>query len=158
VTLDEVNARIHAAYERLGVPPGGLRQVDFEGQACYSPQFLHRDPLMLLLSREAFGAWAPNRVAAEIGGHDIFRTFARFSAVDGVVTSEEAVWLFEPHKFYKPAPDPTHGDKRSAGFKRLLVDQAPWIEKLLAEYAEKGWVNAAFMANLRAGLLALPAV
>ena len=72
--MDVANGRIHAAYERLKVPQR-LRQ------AGYTPQFKLHDPLMLLLSREAFGSWNPNRVAAEITGYDIFRTYAQFSTV-----------------------------------------------------------------------------
>ena len=49
----------------------------------YTTQFRRRDPLMLLLTKEVFGTWAPNRVFAEISGHDIFRTYAEFSCVDG---------------------------------------------------------------------------
>jgi hypothetical protein len=145
--MDVANGRIHAAYERLKVPQR-LRQ------AGYTPQFKLHDPLMLLLSREAFGSWNPNRVAAEITGYDIFRTYAQFSAVDGIVCSEEAVWLFDPSRCYRPAPGRSCGDKRTPAFRSLLVEQRPWIDALLNEYLEKGWIDGTFVAGLEGGLLA----
>mmetsp|Transcript_23800 Transcript_23800/g.48051 ORF Transcript_23800/g.48051 Transcript_23800/m.48051 type:complete len:457 (+) Transcript_23800:98-1468(+) len=147
--MEEANGRIRAAYERLQVP-------EHLQQAHYTPQFKKHDPLMLLLSHEAFGSWGPNRVAAELGGTDIFRTFAQFAAVDGIVTSEEAVWLFDASSCYRPAPDPRCGDKRSLAFRTLLREQRPWIEALLREYHARGWVDAAFVAGLHGALLAPP--
>jgi hypothetical protein len=86
--LDEVNCRLHRAYDRLDVP-FHLRQNE------YSCQFHKRDPLMLLLTKETFGCWAPNRVACEIQGRDIFRTFAMFSCVDGIVCGDDALWIVD---------------------------------------------------------------
>ena len=140
--LAQVNERLAAAQRRLGVAVRG-----------YAPQFVRRDPLMLLLTREAFGAWAPNRVAAEVEGHDIFRTFAKFSVVDGVVCAEETVWLHEPMAFYAPAPDVRRGDKRPKAFLELLEQQRPSIDRLLDEYEARGWIERDFRRGLEGGLL-----
>eukprot|EP00928_Gymnodinium_smaydae_P029595 TRINITY_DN22247_c0_g1_i1.p1 TRINITY_DN22247_c0_g1~~TRINITY_DN22247_c0_g1_i1.p1 ORF type:complete len:439 (+),score=49.76 TRINITY_DN22247_c0_g1_i1:59-1375(+) len=119
-SLEEVNRGLQQLYARLGVP----EDLRYD----YATQFRRRDPLMLLLTKEVFGSWAPNRVFAEITGHDIFRTYAEFSCVDGVVCAEDAVWLHEPHKFYEPAPNTQFGDKRPAEFIELVKQQKPYID------------------------------
>ena len=142
-TLAQVNERLAAAQDRLGVTP----------RREYAPQFARRDPLILLLTREAFGGWAPNRVAAEVEGHDIFRTYAKFSRVDGVVAAEDAVWLHEPMRFFAPAPDVQRGDKRPRELLRLIEEQRPAIGQLLSEYEANGWIDADFRRGLEEGLL-----
>jgi hypothetical protein len=122
-------------------------------QARYNPQFLCHDPLVLLLTKEAFGSWAPNRVEAEIGGHDIFRTYAQFSAADGCVCAEDTVWLHEPHSFYVPDPSTSRGDKRTPSFIEMISKQRQWIDQLLSEYQQAGFVDSAFVAGLQGGLL-----
>lgn len=144
-SLAEVNRRLRAAQLRLGIADEDVRP--------YAPQFLRRDPLMLLLTREAFGTWAPNRVAEELGGHDIFRTYARFSCVDGVVCGADAVWLHQPMAFYVPAPDVVRGDKRSEEFFTRLAEQCGLIARLLARYEEEGWIDAPFRSGLEQGIL-----
>jgi len=146
-TLALINARLQAIQDRLGLPPE-LRCEE------YTVQFRRRDPLMLLMTKEAFGGWAPNRVFAEIEGHDIFRTYAEFSCVDGVVCAEDAVWLHSPKDFYEPAALPEVGDKRSVACLELLEKQRPYIVKLLGYYVEKGMISEDFRAGLEAGFLA----
>lgn len=148
-TLAEVNRRLQAIEERLALP-SDLRRGEY---AC---QFHRRDPLMLLMTREAFGTWAPNRVATEIGGHDIFRTYAEFSCIDGVICAEDAVWLHRPQEFYRPAPDPALGDKRPPALLQLLQRQRPYIDALLSHYAAQGLLPPGFREGLEGALLAMP--
>lgn len=144
--LPEVNARLHQAYERLQVP-AELRQES------YSCQFHKRDPLMLLLTKEAFGTWAPNRVADEIQGRDIFRTFAQFSCVDGIVCADDAVWMHAPVNHYAACSDPIRGDKRTAEYFALLERQRPYLSQLLAEYEQKELVTKASRTSIEQSLL-----
>jgi len=148
-TLEEINQRLHAAYHRLKVPEAFR-------QDSYNCQFRCRDPLMLLLTKEAFGTWAPNRVFAEIKGHDIFRTYAEFSSVDGVVCDDDAVWMHKPADFYVPKPDMTNGDKRAGELFDLLERQRPFIRTLLQEYEQHDppLVSRDFRIGLESGFLA----
>ena len=146
LTIELVNSCLNEIQERLRVPVS-LR-VD-----GYRTQFQVKDPLTLLMTREAFGSWAANRVFVEVAGRDIFRTFARFSWVDGIICADEAVWMHNLSDFYEPAPDMINGDKRSAEFLSRLEATRPYIATLLNDYDDKKLLPAGFRASLERTLL-----